>query len=64
MGGYGSGRRSGRETTSSYLRLDVRYLQRGGYLRFGACSSQRWSCGGEPIGSINLRSEHDNLVLS
>jgi hypothetical protein len=49
MGGYGSGRRGGRDTTSGYLRLDVRRLQRGGFLRFGSCSSQQWSRGGQPI---------------
>lgn len=64
MGGYGSGRRGGRDTTSDYLRLDVRKLQRGGFLRFGSRSSHTWSRGGQPIGSINMRSEHESVVLS
>jgi hypothetical protein len=64
MGGYGSGRRGGRDTTSDYLRLDVRKLQRGGFLRFGSWSSQQWSRGGQPIGSINMRGEQESVVLS
>jgi len=60
MGGYGSGR----ATTSGYLFLDVRYLQRNGFLRPGTSSSQRWSRHGEPVGSINLRADHWDVVLS
>jgi hypothetical protein len=61
MGRYGG---SGRATTSGYLHLDVRYLQRKGFLRQGASSSQHWSSRGEPCGSINLRAFDGYVVLS
>lgn len=61
MGRY---RGSGRSTTSGYLFLDVRYLQRKGYLRPGMGSSQRWSCRGEPSGSINLSACDGYVKLS
>jgi hypothetical protein len=54
----------GRATTSGYLFLDVRYLQRNGYLRPGSSSSQRWSCRGEPSGSINLSACDGYVKLS
>lgn len=61
MGRY---RGSGRATTSGYMRLDVRYLQKGGYLRPGSSSSQRWSCRGEPVGSINMHAWDGYVTLS
>jgi hypothetical protein len=61
MGRY---RGSGRATTSGYMRLDVRYLQRNGYLRPGTGSSQRWSLRGEPFGSINLNAWDGHVTLS
>jgi hypothetical protein len=61
MGRYSG---SGRATTSGYLFLDVRYLQRNGYLRPGTGSSQRWSRRGEPFGSINLNAWDGHVVLS
>jgi hypothetical protein len=61
MGRYSG---SARATTSGYLFLDVRYLQRNGYLRPGSSSSQRWSCRGEPSGSINLSACDGYVKLS
>lgn len=61
MGRYSG---SGRATTSGYMGLDVRYLQRNGFLRPGSSSSLRWSRRGEPFGSINLRAWDDRVVLS
>src|SRR6185503_16191379 len=55
---------SGRATTSGYLFLDVRYLQRNGYLRPGTGSSQRWSRRGEPFASINLNAWDGHVTLS
>ena len=61
MGRYSG---SGRATTSGYLFLDVRYLQRKGFLHPGTSSSQRWSRRGEPIGSINLQAWDGHVALS
>jgi hypothetical protein len=61
MGRY---RGSGRATTSGYLHLDVRYLQRKGFLRPGSSSSQQWSCRGEPLGPIGLQTWDGYIVLS
>jgi hypothetical protein len=65
MGGYGSGRRySARDTTADYLRMDVRFMQRQGYLRAFHGGSLYWSRRGERFASINFRAESDRLVLS
>lgn len=64
MGGWGSGRRGGRETTSDYRRLDVRELQRGGWLSDGASFNSKWSRRGVEISSIRGRSESDRVVLT
>lgn len=61
MGRYSG---SGRATTSGYLFLDVRYLQRNGYLRPGTASSQRWSRRGEQLASINLSAWDGHVTLS
>jgi hypothetical protein len=61
MGRYSGG---GKNTTSGMLFLDVRYLQRNGFLRFGSSSSQRWSRRGEPFGSINLQALDGEVILS
>jgi hypothetical protein len=61
MGRYSGG---GKNTTSGMLFLDVRYLRRKGFLRFGSGSSQRWSRRGEPFGSINLQALDGEVILS
>jgi hypothetical protein len=56
MGGIGSRRyyRSGKGTTSSYRRLDIRFLQRRGFLVPGRRSDVSWSPNGEPSGNITV----------
>lgn len=65
MGGYGSGSQgySSKHTTSGYLRLDVRWLQRKGYLVSGRETTLTWSQRGEPIGNISVRCEMNGVVL-
>ena len=65
MGGCGSGRRGGaRDTTGEYLRMDVRFMERQGYLRAFCAGSLYWSRRGERFASINFRAEPDRIVLS
>ncbi len=65
MGGYGSGRRwSSSDTTDEYLRMDVRYMQRRGFLRENVSGSLHWSSRGERIGTIGFRTEAERVVLS
>ena len=66
MGGLGSGRYrlSRRETTSAYLRLDIRWLQRTGDLVPGRSTTVEWSENGEPCGAITVVCESNSIVLS
>lgn len=54
MGGFGSGRKSGKQTTGDMWRLDVRCLARGGYLKPGMAFRWHWQSNGETVASINL----------
>lgn len=64
MGGWGSGRRySGRDTTDDHLRIDVRSLQRGGWLVQGVSSTMRWRRGGEVRSSIGLTADFGRITL-
>jgi hypothetical protein len=54
---------SGKTTCESVKALDVNWLRRRGELTPGRWSWVSWSCGGEPSGSIQLRAEHDAVVL-
>jgi hypothetical protein len=54
MGGFGSGRKSGKQTTGDMWRLDVRCLARGGYLKPGMAFRWHWQRDGETVASINL----------
>ena len=58
------GRWSSRGTTSSYRQLDVRLLQRRGWLKPGYWFSLGWTRNGEPHGSIGGRVELDRIILS
>ncbi len=58
MRGFG-----GKATTSDYLQLDVRYLQRNGYLRPGQRSSLHWSRNKEPCGWIEIFAQFDRINL-
>lgn len=64
MGGYGSGRRWGKATTSGSYPLDVRHLQRAGLLTQGQCFSLNWSRNGEQVASIQARPEDDRVTLN
>lgn len=62
MGGFGSGRQGGKETTDGYLALDVRRLQRG-LLTPGRAFGWNWTVNGETVASIQMRTEADRVVL-
>jgi hypothetical protein len=64
MGGWGSGRKAGRDLTSDFLCLDVRHWQRRGYLKPGMAFSWQWSRRGEKIASISVRYAVDRVILS
>ena len=63
MGGPGSGRRGGRETTADYRRLDVRELHRAGVLVPGWRGGWRWMRRGETRAEINIEVHELAMVL-
>ena len=64
MGGFGSGRPSGRSTVEACRSIDVNRLQREGCLRPGWIGGWQWTRDGEKVASINLRAEYDRLHLT
>jgi hypothetical protein len=64
MGGYGSGRRWGKDTTSDMRRLDIRRLQRDGLLTPGRAFGWQWTHNGEEVASIRMRTEAASVILS
>jgi hypothetical protein len=67
MGGLGSTRWNGvatKKTIEGKRAIDINRLNRAGCLRPGYCSSCRWMRDGEPVASIQLRREGDQLRLS
>lgn len=64
MGGFGSGRKWGKDTTDDMRRLDVRRLARDGYLKPGMGYGWRWSRHGEVVASINVTVEVDRVLLN
>ena len=65
MGGLGSGRwQQGRSTTCDYRRLDVRRLQRDGFLKPGRTYGCQWESGNKIIATINVHTEIDKITLS
>ena len=64
MGGFGSGRRSGRDTVEASRSIDVNRLRRAGCLRAGWVGGWQWTREGEKVASINLRAEHEWLHLT
>ncbi len=65
MGGFGSGRgQGGKNTTSDMRPLDVRRLQRAGLLAPGRASGWHWTCNGEEVASIQVRTEVDRVILN
>jgi hypothetical protein len=53
----------GRDTCELYKSIDVRRWRREGRLRAGQQFSWSWTSGGEPSGTINVRTEADAVVL-
>ena len=63
MGGFGSGRRGGRETTADYRRLDVRELHRAGVLIPGWRGGWCWYRRGQKRAEINIEVHELAMVL-
>jgi hypothetical protein len=63
MGGFGSGRRWGKETTSDMRPLDIRKLQRDGLLTPGQSITLNWSRNGEQVATIQARTEAEHVTL-
>jgi hypothetical protein len=63
MGGFGSGRRGGRDTTGCMRALDVRKLQRDRLLTPGKSFGLNWSRRGEIVASINFWVDTDSVIL-
>jgi hypothetical protein len=53
----------GRTTCESCISIDVRRWHREGRLRPGQCFRCSWTWGGEPSGSISVRTEWEAVVL-
>ena len=64
MGGRGSGRYSyGVGTTNEYQRIDVRYLQRRGYLASPTWTRLNWNRNGEHCASIQISTTRQSVTL-
>ena len=63
MGGYGSGRKQTRDCTDEYIRLDVRWLRRQGYLRYERSTMVHWSRRGERFASVSIDASKGQLIL-
>jgi hypothetical protein len=65
MGGYGSGQRwNSKNTTSSYLRLDIRRLGRKECLEPGRNFGWQWTLNDKSYGNIRIHTQFDRIVLS
>ena len=65
MGGFGSGRQSGggQTTMEETRRIDVRFLNKQGYLNPGCFGQLSWNVGGEPSGYIQFETFSDFMRL-
>ena len=63
MGGFGSGRHGGKSTTGDMHVLDIRKIARAGRLTPGQSFGWQWTCNGEKIASINMRTDTDRVTL-
>jgi hypothetical protein len=66
MGGPGSGNRwryGAKSTTGDYRTLDVRCFEGTGTLTPGRWAGWHWTRNGEPVASIQVRTEHDRVIL-
>ena len=67
MGGMGSGRYQdgvAKETTEQYRSIDVRRWKRDGLLTPGQLFGWQWSCRGEVVASIRVRTESNQVTLT
>jgi len=63
MGGFGSGRQGGKDTTDGYRTLDVRWMQRKGMLKPGLSYDLTWNRRGAPWGQIQARAGDGFVTL-
>lgn len=63
MGGFGSGRHGGKRTTGDMRALDIRKIARAGRLTSGQSFGWQWTCNGEKIAFINIRTDADRVTL-
>ncbi len=63
MGGFGSGKQTGRRCTDELRSLDVRKLHRTGCLAPGRRFNWQWTCDGEVISTIGINVEANCVVL-
>ena len=64
MGGYNSGRRGGKDCTEDMRQVDVRRLQRDGYLNPGMAYGWEWKRGGAAVASINLAVQAGSVTFT
>jgi hypothetical protein len=64
MGGFGSGRKWGKDCADDMRRLDVRRLVRDGYLKAGMVYGWQWTRRGEVVASINVKVETERIWLN
>ena len=64
MGGFGSGQRGGKDCTGDMRQVDVRRLQRDGYLKPGMAYGWQWSRHGKVSASINLAVQADSVTFT
>lgn len=64
MGGWGSGRRDGRDVTEDYLRLDIRRLHRSGVLAYRSWIGWQWTRNDEAFANIRLCPADGHITLS
>lgn len=63
MGGAGSGRRAGKVCTDELHWLDVRKLQREGFLTAGKAYQWQWTRNGQEAASIHIQVEAHRVIL-
>ena len=64
MGGYGSGRRSGKPKVEECSSIDANQLSRDGCLKNGWNGTMTWSRNGVKTSSIGIHTSNDSLHLS
>lgn len=64
MGGFNSGRHAGKNCTNDMIALDVRRLQRDGFLSEGRSFSWSWKRGEKTVSSINIKVNATSVTLN